>query len=83
MQLSQAEGAVAMCDVTKHTTGADRGELLIIADHAYVRTPSDGELHGRVEGQGVGHPGFVDDHQGRPPDRGRPVRQVALLSVTR
>ena len=66
-------------DVAKHTAGADRGELLIISDQADARTPSDGELDGGVEGQGVGHAGFVDDHQGRRPDRCRPLRQVAVI----
>ena len=66
------------CDVAEDTAGADRGELLIITDQPYIRTPSDGELDGGVEGQGVGHAGFIDDHQGRRADRCRPVRQVAV-----
>ena len=69
MQLGQAEGAVGVCDVAKHAAGADRGELLIISDQPDTRTATDGELDGGVEGQGVGHAGFVDDHQvstGRP-----------------
>ena len=78
MQLGQAEGAVAVGDVAKHAAGADRGELLIISDQADIRTTSDSELHCRVEGEGVGHAGFVDDHQGRRPDRCRPVRQFAM-----
>ena len=64
MQLGQAEGAVDLLDVAKHTAGADRGELLIISDQPYVRAPSDSKLDGGVEGHGVGHAGFVDDHQG-------------------
>ena len=38
MQLGQAEGAVGVLDVAKHTAGADRGELLIISDQPDVRT---------------------------------------------
>ena len=63
MQLSQAEGAVGLLDVAQHTAGADRGELLIITDQPDTPTTSDHELDGGVEGQSVGHPGFVDDHQ--------------------
>jgi hypothetical protein len=69
MQLGQAEGAVALLDVAKHTAGADRGELLIITGQSDTRTAIDGELDGGVERQSVGHAGFVDDHQCRRPDR--------------
>jgi hypothetical protein len=68
-----------LLDVAEDTAGADRGELLIITDQSDTRTAIDGELHGRVEGQGVGHAGFVDDQQGRRADRCRPVRQLAVL----
>ena len=63
MQLGQAEGAVGVCDVAKNAAGADRGELLIISDKSDTRTPSDSELDGGVEGDGVGHSGFVDDRK--------------------
>ena len=79
MQLSQPEGAISVLDVAKYTAGADRGELLIITDQAYVRTPANGELHSGVQRQGVGHAGFVDDQQGRRADRCRPLRKVAVL----
>ncbi len=69
MQLGQAEGAVGVLDVAEDTAGADRGELLIISDQSDTRTAIDGELDGGVEGQGVGHAGFVDDHQCRRADR--------------
>ena len=64
MQLGQAEGAVGVFDVAEDAAGADRGELLIITDQPDTRTATDGELDGGVEGDGVGHAGFVDDHQG-------------------
>ena len=64
MQLGQAEGAVGVWDVAKDTAGADRGELLIIADQADLRTTGDEELERDVEGEGGGHAGFVDDDQG-------------------
>ena len=78
MQHGQAEGAVAVLDVAEDTAGADRGELLIIADQSDTRTAIDGELDGGVEGQGVGHAGFVDDHQCRRVGRRRPVGQLAV-----
>jgi microcompartment protein CcmK/EutM len=64
MQLGELEGTVYVFDVAQDAAGADRGELLIISDQSDTRTTSDHELHGGVEGDGVGHPGFVDDHQG-------------------
>ena len=79
VQLGEAEGAVGVCDVAQHTAGADRGELLIISDQSDTRTAIDGELDGGVEGEGVGHAGFVDDHQCRRPDCCRPLRKVAGL----
>jgi hypothetical protein len=79
VQLGQADGAVALLDVAKHTASADRGELLIISDEPDTPTTIDGELDGGVEGQGVGHAGFIDDHQCRPADRCRPVRKLAMV----
>ena len=75
----EMQGAVGVFDVAEDAAGADRGELLIITNQPDTRTSIDGELHGRVEGEGVGHAGFIDDHQRRRADRGRPVRQVAVL----
>jgi hypothetical protein len=59
----QSEGAVGVLDVAEDTAAADRGELLIITDQPHTGTSIDGELDGRVEGESVGHAGFVDDHQ--------------------
>jgi hypothetical protein len=56
VQLGQPEGTVGVGDVAQDAAGADRGELLIITDKPDARTSIDGELHGRVEGEGVGHP---------------------------
>jgi hypothetical protein len=70
---------VALLDVAEDTSGADRGELLIITDQPDTRTAMDGGLDGGVKGQRVGHSGFVDDHQSRRADRGRPLRQLAVL----
>ena len=74
----EMQRAVGVFDVAEDAAGADRGELLIITDQPDTRTAIDGELDGRVEGEGVGHAGFVDDHQCRRADRGRPVGQVAV-----
>jgi hypothetical protein len=79
MQFSQAQGAVDVGDVAKHTAGADRGELLIITNQPDTGTPFDSELDGGVEGQSVGHSGFVDDHQCRRADRCHPVGQLAVV----
>ena len=83
VQLGEMQRAVGVCDVAEDAAGADRGELLIITDQPDTGTSIDGELHGGVEGEGVGHAGFVDDHQCRRADRGRPVGQVAVLAKTR
>jgi hypothetical protein len=64
VQLGQAEGAVDLCDVAEDAAGADHSELSIITDQPDTGTALDGELHGRVEGEGVGHAGFIDDQQG-------------------
>jgi hypothetical protein len=79
VQLGQVDGAAGVGDVAEDAAGADRGELLIIADQADTRTASDGELDGGVEGEGVGHAGFVDDQQGRRTDRRRPVGQLVVI----
>ena len=79
VEFGEVEGAVAVCDGAEDAAGADRGELLIIADQPDTRTTADRELDRGVEGEGVGHPGFVDDDQGRRPDRSGPVGQVAVL----
>jgi hypothetical protein len=78
VQLGQLYSTVLGFDVAEDATRADRGELLIITDQSDVRTACECELDGGVEGQGVGHAGFVDDHQGRWADRCRPVRQFAM-----
>jgi hypothetical protein len=79
VQLTQPDRAVAGLDVTKHTSGPDRGELLIITDQPDTATATDDELDGGVQGNGVGHPGFVDDHQCRPADTVNPVRQLSVV----
>ena len=76
VQLAEPERAVAGLDVTQHPAGADRSELLIITDQPNTAAAADDELDGRVQGEGVGHPGFVDDHQRRPADMFRPVGHV-------
>jgi hypothetical protein len=53
--------------------------LSIITDQADTGTATDGELDGAVEGEGVGHAGFVDDQQGRRADRRRPVRELTMI----
>ena len=79
VELGEVECAVAVCDVAEDTAGADRGELLIITDQPDTRTTMKSELDRCIEGEGVGHPGFVDDDQGRRPDRSSPPGQLAVL----
>jgi hypothetical protein len=78
VQLGQVEGAVGVSDVAEDTAGADGGQLLIITNQPNTRTSIDGELHGRVEREGVGHAGFINDQQRRLADSGRPVGQLAI-----
>ena len=70
---------MGLLDVAEDAAGANRSELLIITNQPDTRTALDSELDGGVEGDGVGHAGFVGDQQGRPPDRSRPLRKVAGL----
>jgi hypothetical protein len=78
VQHGEMQRAVGLFDVAEDAAGAGRGELLIITNEPDTGTAIDGELHRRVEGKGVGHAGFIDDHQRRRADRGRPVRQLAV-----
>ena len=68
VQLGELQGAVNVLDVAEDAAGTDRGELLIITNQPDARTAVDGELDCGVEGQGVGHARFVDDHQRRRSD---------------
>ena len=70
-----------MFDVAEDAAGADRSELLIITDQPDTGTSIDGELHRRIEGEGVGHAGFIDDHQRRWAHRGRPIRQFTVVAT--
>ena len=79
VQLAQPHSTVLGFDVAEDPAGADRSELLIITNQPDTATPTDHELDSGVEGQRVGHAGFVNDHQGRRPDPRRPIRQVAVL----
>ena len=83
VQLGQPDRAVAGLDVAEHAAGADRGELLIITDQPDTAAAADDELDGGVQGEGVGHPGLVDDHQRGPADAVRPVGQVSRGGWTR
>ena len=60
-------------DVSERAAGADRGKLLVVTDQPNTAAAFDDVLHGGVEGDGVGHPGFVDHHQGGRPNVASPV----------
>jgi hypothetical protein len=79
VQLGQLDRAIGGLDVTQHTASADRGELLIITDQPDTAAATNHELDGRVQGQGVGHSGFVDDHQAGSADALRPVGKVTVV----
>ena len=83
VQFGQPDRAVGGLDVAEHAAGADRGELLIITDQPDTAAATDDELDGGVQGEGVGHPGLVDDHQRGPADAFRPVGQVSRGGWTR
>ena len=78
VQLSKVQGAVNVLDVAEDAAGSDGGELLIITNQSDTRAAVDGELDCGVEGQSVGHAGFVDDDQRRRSDPHRPVREFAV-----
>ncbi len=63
-QLGQVQGTVGGADVAQHPSGTDRCQLLVVPDQPHRRTPGGDERHRLVQGQGVDHPGLVDDHQG-------------------
>ena len=79
VQLGEPEGAIAGLDVAEHPAGADGGELLIITDKPDAAAAADDELDGGVQGEGVGHPGFVDDNQAGLADAFRPLGQVIVV----
>ena len=64
-------------DVAQHAAGADRGQLLVVPDQPDAAAPGEDEVDGGVEGDSVGHPGLIDDHQGLGPDPLRPGGGVA------
>ena len=74
-QLAQVHRAVAGLDVAEHAAGADRGQLLVVPDQAHAAAAAGDEAHRDVQGQGVGHARFVDDHQRGGVDAPRPLRQ--------
>jgi hypothetical protein len=63
-----------VCLMSRRTPPAPiAAKLLIITDQSDVRTAIDGELDCGVEGEGVGHAGFVDDQQRRRANPSRPI----------
>ena len=64
----ELDGAVGGLDVAEDAAGADRGELLVVADEAHRSAAVEDELDDLVQREGVGHAGLVDDDQARRPD---------------
>gem|GEM_PF-4138808 len=78
-QLGQAGRSVGGLDVAQYPAGADRSELLVISDEPDAAAATHDELHGSVQGQGVGHASLVDHHETRRADLLRPHGQVAMF----
>ena len=78
VEFGEPDGAVGGGDVAEDAAGADRRQLLVVADEPDTSAAADDEVDGGVEGDGVGHPGLVDHHQAVGPDRRRPVGQVVV-----
>ena len=77
-QLVQVQGAVGGGDVAQDAAGADRGQLLVVPDEPDLPAAGGDEVDGRVQGEGVGHPGLVDHDQGSWPDGLGPAGQVVV-----
>ena len=54
-------------------------ELPVVADQAHPATPVEDVVDGGVEGEGVGHPGFVDQQQRLRADLLGPVRERLVV----
>jgi hypothetical protein len=79
VQLGEPEGSVGVGDVAEHPAGADRGELLVVTDQPDAAAAFDDEVDGGIEGKGVGHPGLVNQDQGRRPNPSHPVGHVVVV----
>ena len=79
-ELGQLQRAVGGADVAQHAAGADRGELLVVADQADAAAALEDVLHGDVQGERVGHAGLVDHHERLGADAGDPVGQLAPVT---
>src|SRR5699024_8381714 len=53
-ELGQVQVAVGGADVAQDASGAERGELVVIADQTHRPAPDDDVLDDQVEGEGVG-----------------------------
>ena len=88
-QLGEPDRAVGGLDVAEHAAGADRGELLVVTDQPDTAAPLDDVADRGVEGEGVGHAGLVDHHQGgrrrcRPPSpAASPLAAGSVVSLAR
>jgi hypothetical protein len=80
VQLGKPVRAVDGLDIAQNTAGADRRELLIITDQPDAASSLHDEVDCGVEGEGVGHTRFVDDHQHGLGGAGGPVGQVAVIN---
>lgn len=61
--------------LAQDAAGADRGQLLIVADQADGSTTADHSIDSRGEVEGAGHAGLVDDEERVLVDRVRTTRE--------
>jgi hypothetical protein len=78
VQLGEPDRSVGGVEVGQDAAGADGAELLVVADQAHPATPADDMVDHGGEGEGVSHPGFVDQQQRLRADPVGPVGERQL-----
>ena len=71
-QLGEPDRAMAGLEVAEHPASTDRGKLLVITDEPDTAAPINDVGNSGVQRDGVGHAGFVDQHERGRPDTGCP-----------
>ncbi len=78
-EFGEPQRAVFGFDVAKDAAGLDRGELLVVADEADAGAFGQDVADHGVEGEGSGHPGFVDDDQALASEGFEPAGMVVVF----
>jgi hypothetical protein len=79
VQPGEPDRLVRRVEVGEDAARADGAELPVVADQAHSPAPAQGVVDGGVEGEGVGHPGLVDQQQRLRADLVGPLRQRVML----